>query len=133
LTEEQLIWATSKLELQKYPPGSIVIQEGSSHGKFYLITKGGVEVILPSSDGQDFVVTNLRSGQYFGEIELLRGGASIATIRAAPYTGVEVAALDRETFTKLIAGSESTRAEIDHIVQERIRENIAGRKKAGNA
>ncbi len=133
LTEEQLIWATSKLELRRYPPGSVVIQEGAPNGKFYIITKGGVEVILPSSDGQEVVVTSLGSGQYFGEIELLRGGASIATIRAAPYTGVEVAALDRETFTSLIAESEPIREELDRIVQERLRENIAGRKKAGNA
>ena len=133
LTEEQLIWATSKLELQKYPPGSIIIQEGAPPEGFYIITKGGVDVLLPSSDGQEFVVTSLKSGQYFGEIELLRGGASIATIRAAPYTGVEVAALDQATFTSLIAESEPTREEIDRVVQERIRENIAGRKKAGNA
>jgi CRP-like cAMP-binding protein len=67
------------------------------------------------------------SGQYFGEIELLGGGANIATIRAAPDTGVEVAALDRETFTSLIVESEPTKEEMVHVVQERIRENSAGR------
>ncbi len=129
LSEEELIWATSKLETQKYSPGSIIIREGARHGAFYIITRGGVEVILRASRGQEFVVASLGVGQYFGEIELLRGGESIATIRAARDVGVEVAALDREAFIKLLAESEPTRAEIERIVQERIRENIAGRKK----
>ena len=56
------------------------------------------------------------------------GGANIATIRAAPDTGVEVAALDRETFTSLIVESEHTKQEIAHVAQKRILENRASRR-----
>jgi len=66
--------------------------------------------------------------QLLGEIELLRGGANIATIRAALDTGVELAALDGETFNSLIAESEPTKEEIAHVAQERTRENRAGRR-----
>jgi len=128
LTERQLIRATRNLEPQKYAPGSMIIQEGAPPDDFYIITKGQVEVLVQASNGGEFVVARMGSGQYFGEIELLRGGANIATIRAAPDTGVEVVALDRETFTSLIAESEPTQEEIVHVVQERIRENRAGRR-----
>jgi ABC-type methionine transport system ATPase subunit len=128
LTEQQLIRATRNLERQKYLPGSMIIQEGAPPEKFYTITKGQVEVLVQASHGQEFVVSRMASGQYFGEIELLRGGANIATIRAASDTGVEVAALNRETFSNLIAESEPTRAEIDQIVQERIMENKDARR-----
>jgi ABC-type multidrug transport system ATPase subunit len=127
LTERQLIRATRNLEPQKYAPGSMIIQEGAPPDNFYIITKGQVEVLVQTSNGQELVVARMGSGQYFGEIELLRGGANIATIRAAPDTGVEVAILDRETFTRLIAESEPTKEEIAHIAQERILENRAGR------
>jgi CRP-like cAMP-binding protein len=70
------------------------------------------------------VVTRLKRGQYFGEIELLAGGENLATIRAAPDTGVEVAALGEEAFTHLIAASEATRAEIAQVVRARIMENV---------
>ena len=129
LTERQLIQATRNLELQKYLPGSVIIQEGNSPEKFYTITKGQVEVLVQASNGQEFVVTRMGSGQYFGEIELLRGGANMATIRAALDTGVEVAALDGETFTSLIAESEPTKEEVDRVAQDRIRENKASRSK----
>ena len=128
LTERQLIQATRNLEPQRYAPGSMIIQEGAPPDNLYIITKGQVEVLVQTSDGQQLVVARMGSGQYFGEIELLRGGANIATIRAALDTGVEVAALDRETFTRLIAESEPTKEEIVHVVQERILENRAGRR-----
>ena len=128
LTERQLIQATRNLEPQRYAPGSMIIQEGAPPDNLYIITKGQVEVLVQASDGQQLVVARMGSGQYFGEIELLRGGANIATIRAALDTGVEVAALDRETFTRLIAESEPTKEEIVHVVQERILENRAGRR-----
>jgi ABC-type lipoprotein export system ATPase subunit len=128
LTERQLIRATRNLELQKYSPGSMIIQEGAPPDKFYTITRGQVEVLVQASNGGEFVVTRMGSGQYFGEIELLHGGANIATIRAAPDTGVEVAALDRETFTSLIVESEHTKQEIAHVAQKRILENRASRR-----
>jgi ABC-type lipoprotein export system ATPase subunit len=127
LTERQLIQATRNLEPQKYAPGSMIIQEGAPPDNFYIITKGQVEVLVQASNGQQFVVARMGSGQYFGEIALLRGGTCIATVRAAPDTAVRVAALDRETFASLIAESAPTMEEIDHVAQERIMENMAGR------
>jgi hypothetical protein len=55
---------------------------------------------------------------------LLAGGENLATIRAAPDTGAEVAALDEETFSNLIAESEATRAEIGQVARARIMENV---------
>jgi ABC-type lipoprotein export system ATPase subunit len=128
LTERQLIQATRNLELQKYSPGAMIIQEGTPPDKFYTVTKGQVEVLVQAPGGQQSVVTRMGSGQYFGEIELLHGGPNIATIRAAPDTGVEVAILDHETFNSLIVESKPTKEEIVHVAQERIRENRAGRE-----
>jgi ABC-type lipoprotein export system ATPase subunit len=131
LNERQLIDTTRHLEHAVYKPGEVIIQEGTPPDSFYLITKGEVEVLFQSSSGQEVVVTRMGVGQYFGEIELLRGGTSIATIRAVRESPVEVAALDHQTFNRLIADSEATRAEIDHVVQARMQEHKAGREAAG--
>jgi len=127
LTEEQLIWATHHLERQTYAPGSVIIQEGGTPDKFYLITKGYVEVVLQSATGQKLIVSRINAGQYFGEIELIHGGRHIATIQAAPTSEVEVVTLDRETFDRLMAESRSTWAELDRVAHERMAENAAGR------
>jgi len=125
LSEGQLIQATRNLERRKVEPGAVILQKGAPPDRFYIITKGQVEVVLHPANSSDFVVTRLERGQYFGEIELLAGGENLATIRAAADTGAQVAALDGETFSNLIAESEATRAEIGQVVRARIMENVA--------
>ncbi len=120
LGEEQLIRATHKLQAQKYTPGSVIIEQGAPSNWFYIVTKGRADVVVRTADGQDIVVDRMNSGQYFGEIELMRGGQSIASVRAALDTGAEVVALDRETFTSLIAESKLTRQVVDRVVRERL-------------
>ncbi|MFC2000889.1 ATP-binding cassette domain-containing protein [Chloroflexota bacterium] len=133
LTQEQLVWATSKFQQEKYNPGSVIIQKGELPDKFYIITKGSVEVHLRVPNGQELVVSRIEEGQYFGEVALLHGGASMATVRAAPDSDVEVAAIDREDFNKLMSESKPTKKQIGDIAQERLRASLDLTKESGNA
>jgi CRP-like cAMP-binding protein len=74
------------------------------------------------------VVARMGRGQYFGEIELLRGGTNIATIRAAPESGVQVVTIERTAFSQLLAESEATRTELAQVAEARVAENIDGRQ-----
>ena len=76
LTDRQLIQATRNLQRQAYAPGAIILREGGPPGSFYIVTKGQVEVLVEASDGDRMVVARMDRGQYFGEIELLRGGGT---------------------------------------------------------
>ncbi|MFC2006679.1 ATP-binding cassette domain-containing protein [Chloroflexota bacterium] len=133
LTQQQLIWLTSKLQPQRYVAGSVIIQKGKPADKFYIVTKGYVEVILKVSDGQEFTVSRIESGQYFGETGLVNISVSMTTVRAASDRDVEVAALDRETFVKLIAESQATKKEIDRTTQERLNESLEITRETENA
>jgi ABC-type lipoprotein export system ATPase subunit len=133
LTQQQLIWVTSKLQPQRYPPGSVIIQKGGPADKFYIVTRGYVEVILQTPDGQEFTVSRIEEGQYFGEAGLISGSVSMTTVRAAANNDVEVAALDRENFAKLIADSQATKKEINRVAQQRIRESLDLTKGTDNA
>ena len=73
------------------------------------------------------VVARMGPGEYFGEIELLSNSNTIATVRAAEIP-VKVAALDRDTFMKLIEASEPTREAFEQIVRQRSSENQAARE-----
>jgi CRP-like cAMP-binding protein len=66
-------------------------------------------------------------GQYFGEIELVHGGSNRATIRAG-LDGVDLAVLDDRAFNAILSESPDTRREVESVVQERLRENIAARR-----
>ena len=133
LSEGQLIRATRQLEQQAFAPGTTILQEGASADKFYIITRGQVEVLVDAPDGDRLVVARMGRGQYFGEIELLRGGANMATVRANPETGVEVTALDRKAFRGLMADSQASRQALEKVAQARIVENANGRNGANHA
>jgi len=127
LSERQLVEATRSLEHLTFPPGATIIQEGAPPENFYIVTKGEVEVHVKASNGQEFVVARMGPGEYVGEIELLRGGDSIATVRACIEEGAQVAALDPEEFASLIAQSEAAEAAIGQVADERLAESIARR------
>jgi putative ABC transport system ATP-binding protein len=136
LTGDQLIAATRGLQPQRHEPGAIVLREGLPADKFFIVTRGQAEVVLTGPDGSDIVVSRMNPGQYFGEIELRHGGANIATIRAEAVEGVDVVALDREMFDRLVSESPATRDAIDHTAAERIDEHEAaghGRHQQGGA
>ncbi len=133
LTERQLVRATRNLERQDYAPGSIILQEGTAPDRFFIITRGQIEVLVDAADGERLVVARMGRGQYFGEIELLRGGANIATIRAAVDSGARVVTLDNETFATLMAESQPAREALEQVVHERLAENINGRNGINHA
>ena len=119
LSEDQLLRATHKLETAKYGAGAPIIKQGEAGDRFYVITKGTVEVVLVQPDGHEVVVDHLHSGQYFGEMSLLRGGGRTATVRADPKGAVEIVSLDRETFRNLLIESKLAHAEVDRVMSER--------------
>jgi len=127
LTDDQMIYATRELSQQTFPPGAPIIREGTSCDDFYIITRGKVAVSLRRPDAADVVVAHMREGQYFGEIQLLHGGLSRATVRATENSPVDLAVLDREAFTRLMEGSVSTREAVVQMAKTRLAENIAAR------
>jgi putative ABC transport system ATP-binding protein len=132
LSETQLVDATHKLEPVVYAPGAVIIKEGTPADRFFLIMKGSVDVLVRRPNGDPIVVATMKSGQYFGEVELLQGGHNIATIRATPENGkVEVATLDRETFTALIGESPKTREQLEQMIKARTAENVNARGQEG--
>jgi ABC-type lipoprotein export system ATPase subunit len=125
LTPEQLIDATRSIQPERHEPGAVILQEGLPADRFFIVTRGQAEVLLKGPEGSDIVVARMNPGQYFGEIELRHGGANIATIRAAAHEGLDVVALDRETFDRLMTESPTMRAAVDRTVAERMDEHEA--------
>jgi ABC-type lipoprotein export system ATPase subunit len=117
---DQMTKVARKLERQTFESGATIVNQGEMADRFYIITRGEVEVLLMHPDGQEIVVDRLPAGQYFGEIGLLHGGTRTASVRAAPETEVELATLSRDDFVELLSESEETRGVIESIQHERL-------------
>jgi MFS family permease len=94
-------------------PGEVVVRQGDSGDRFYVVVEGEVEV---SVDGQ--VVSELGPGGYFGEIALLRDLPRTATATAR--TPVVLYALEREDFLAAVTGHAPSEQAAQEVVSARL-------------
>src|SRR5947208_3502102 len=109
----------SKAELQVYAPGDIVLKEGEAADRFYMIIKGEAEATQRGPDGSQVVINRFGPGDYFGEVGLLNDAPRLATVRAK--TSLEVMALDRDTFARLMKSSQAPEDEVRRVAAGRTR------------
>jgi ABC-type lipoprotein export system ATPase subunit len=128
LTPAQVVKASQTIQPVHYEAGATILQEGETGGNFYIITKGQAEVLLKRPEGNDVVVTRLNPGQYFGEIELVRGGRNAATVRAAEHYSVDVLCLERSALLQLLKESPESRSALEQLASQHLSENIEHRK-----
>src|SRR5216117_1587605 len=109
----------SKAELLVFAPGEVVLREGEPADRFYMVIKGEAEATQTGPDGAQVTIARFGPGDYFGEIRLLNDAPRIATVRAK--SALEVMALDRAAFSRLLESSQATKAEVRRVAEGRVR------------
>jgi energy-coupling factor transporter ATP-binding protein EcfA2 len=122
LSHPQMLAATHQAEKQEFTPGATILRQGEFVEHFFMVVAGEVDIVVDNDQSSEMSLACLGPGQFFGEVELTRGGNSIASVRAAR-RGAEVALLPRDTFYELIAGSPLTRNAIQEIAATRLAEH----------
>ncbi len=113
---------SNKVEKLYFQPGETIIRNKESVDKFFMISRGDVDVVLHGRGKDDLVISQLGMNDFFGEMELLRGGKSVASVRASADGPVELLAFSREDFNWLMQESPLTEQAIGNIVQKRLAE-----------
>jgi len=129
MTHDQLLAATHKVSPRQYDPGAMILTEGKDNDKFYIVSKGIVEVVLPRPNQSDVILLQLGPGKFFGEIAFFHGEKSRASVRAAENNPVEVLTMDYKTLNTFVEESESTREALHQAADRHEQENIESRKK----
>jgi ABC-type lipoprotein export system ATPase subunit len=122
LSHPQMLEATHRAQKQSHPPNTTIISQGDPVENFYMIVEGEVEIVVCNDRAGEMSLARLGPGQFFGEVELMGGHNSIASVRAAK-GGTQVAALPKAEFFALIDGSPLTRAKIREVAESRSDEN----------
>ena len=92
--------------------GEVVMREGDSGDRFYVVTSGELSV---RANGLD---TTMREGDSFGEIALLRDVPRTATVTAV--TDSRLAALERRDFLAAVGAHSEVRAAGESVATERL-------------
>jgi predicted MFS family arabinose efflux permease len=98
---------------RRVPAGAVVVREGERGDAFYVVADGVVEV---SSDAA--ALRELRSGDFFGEIALLRSVPRTATVVAK--TDAELLELVGEDFVDAVTGHAEALRAADVVVNGRL-------------
>ena len=72
LQEDELKLLSTRFTAHEYKEGETVLRELEKTMSLYILAEGGVNVVL-DTEGIEFVLGELRAGQFFGEMALLDG------------------------------------------------------------
>jgi energy-coupling factor transporter ATP-binding protein EcfA2 len=102
LSHPQMLAAARRARRETYAPGATILRQGDPVEHFFMVARGEVDVVLGDRGCGETRLARLGPGQFFGEIELTRGGDSLASVRAALDGPVELALLPRAEFEQLV-------------------------------
>ncbi len=113
-----------RFELQSFPKGTEIVQEGDKGDSFFLIRSGEVHIF--TSDMKDKAkkidLGHMGVGSFFGEVALLTDKPRTATVVAV--NDVELMVLTREAFTAIVEKYPSVRKVVEAYQRQRVQETI---------
>jgi len=101
LRHRHLLELTKLAETRAYQPNETIVARDQRMDYFFMIRKGEVEVTLQDKQNQERSLSNLSKGEFFGEVELVRDGKSIANVRAGNQP-VEAVAVPHADFIRVM-------------------------------
>lgn len=97
--------------------GTTVIRQGDEGQGLFVVLSGEVDVSATSASGEATPLASLRTGDVFGEMALIRGGATTASVTAAlPST---VLFLAREYVERIVAGVPEVKRYLEALADDR--------------
>ncbi len=100
LTDEELYQIKDKLSLKRYKKHEVILFEEDTTEYMYIILNGKIKVTQTTEDGKEILLAMHHSGEFFGEMSLIDGKTSPATVVAMEDSSVAI--ISRKEFFTLI-------------------------------
>ncbi len=105
LNEEEVRSLQALSKTRSYPKDNVLFLQGDPGDSFYLILSGEVKVAILGADGREYILSFLKSGDFFGEMSLFDSesrSASVVTTTAATFLIIQ-----REAFLNYVTQTPS--------------------------
>jgi tetratricopeptide (TPR) repeat protein len=122
MEKDELDAVITRMELEHFGDGDIVITEGEAGASMYVIVSGEVKVFTRGRKGESLHLATLGEGDFFGEVSVLTGRPRTATITASAPT--ELLRLDKDALDELTARMPRIREILEEFYQRRAKHTV---------
>lgn len=122
LRHRHMLEFTKLAKRRFYQPKETILSRDQQAGQFFMIRRGNVEIVLQKERSKETILSRLGEFEFFGDVELLRGGKSIANVRAGS-DPVEVLTIPHDDFSRVMDESPITVEAVSKIVQKRLEQH----------
>jgi len=119
LSDSDLNDLIGSLRLKSLKQGQTLFWKGDEGTALYIIKKGTIKIVLPSTEGDEIIVTMFSEGDFFGEMALLDGEPRSAD--AVAIEPSEVFILSRNNFLSFLQSNVNAIESILSLLSKRLR------------
>lgn len=121
LTDEELNRIGSKIRIKEFKKNEVVLYEEDTNEFMYIILSGKVKVIQTTEDGKEIILAVHKSDDYFGEVSLIDGKTSPATVQTLENS--LIAFISKKDFYSLLFTQSKVLDKLLQIFCSRLRES----------
>jgi len=121
LTDEELRVIDKRLVVKRFSKNEVILHEEDTHEYMYIILSGKVKVIQMTEDGKEILLAIHQAGELFGEMSLIDGKTSPATVVATEDCTVNI--ISKKEFYSSIHTQKKILDNLLQILCSRLRES----------
>ena len=121
LSDEELYHISNKVFIEEFKKNEVILQEEDTNEYMYIILFGNAKVTQTTKDGKEIILSMHKSEDFFGEISLIDGKTSPATVTATDNSLVAI--VSKKDFYSLIFNQNKVLENLLRILCSRLRDS----------
>ena len=121
LSDDELSHISSKVSIEEFKRNEVILQEEDTNEFMYIIIFGTAKVTQTTKDGKEIILSIHKSEDFFGEISLIDGKTSPATVTATDNSLIAI--VSKKDFYSLIFTQSKVLENLLKILCSRLRDS----------
>lgn len=121
LTNEEVDMLINKMLVKQFKKNEVILYEEDTNEYMYIILLGKVKVVRTTLDGKEIILAIHQSGSFFGEMSLIDGKTSPASVIATEDSLISIIA--KADFFSIIFSQNKITRNLLHILCDRLRKS----------
>ncbi len=120
LTEEELLQISNRITIKEFSRNETILLEEETNEYMYIILLGKVKVVQATEEGKEIILAIHQSENFFGELSLIDGKTSSATVMSMEDSLIAI--ISKDNFYALLYSQKKVLENLLRILSSRLRE-----------